>query len=423
MACTRRIGQHIITLLLGFGLLGGVQALPDDDRLLPQRYQFQEALQALEAGNRARFRNLADKLRDYPLYPYLEYADLRHRLARAKPEEIRDFVHNYGDSPIAGLLHQRWLYRLASHGRWQQLVNNYQITNDKTLRCHYTRALYEVDQAQQAHAAMENLWLTGHSLPAACDPAIASWHRAGRLSNDLVWQRIQLAIGAGEIRLALFLADYLPESQRFWVNIWSKIRRNPEYLREVTNHFNDVEQPVLRWITVYGLRRLADRDPIRAARYWQELKPDYQFSDQEQERIERRLSLELVRSEDPQAPQWLERLKLGNERTEVKTVHILSALQDRDWSATGAPVPWGSWDVPRRPAPCISSVPGIAVITAFWPPTGAVFPIISTIGRCCSARTICVPCTLSRPCNGPPNSTPLAGWPMPVASGTTCCPG
>ncbi|MDY6979297.1 MAG: transglycosylase SLT domain-containing protein [Pseudomonadota bacterium] len=332
MASTRRIGQRMITLLLGLGLLGSVQALPDDDRL-PQRYQFQEALQALESGNRARYRALADQLRDYPLYPYLEYADLRRRLSRASAQELRDFVHNHADTPIAGLLHRRWLYRLARHGRWQQLVDNYQITNDKTLRCHYTRALYQVGQAQRAHAAMENLWLTGHSLPSACDPAIETWRKADRLSNELVWQRIQLAIGAGEIRLALFLADYLPESERFWVNIWSKIRRNPEYLREVTNHFNDVEQPVLRWITVYGLRRLAGRDPVQAARYWQELKPDYQFSDQEQERIERRLSLALVHSEDPQAPQWLARLKLGNERTEVKTAHILSALQDRDWSA------------------------------------------------------------------------------------------
>ncbi|MFO8024878.1 transglycosylase SLT domain-containing protein [Thiohalophilus sp.] len=332
MARATRIGQSLTFLLLGMGLLGGTQALPDDD-WLPQRYQFQEALQALEDGNRARYRNLADKLQDYPLYPYLEYGDLRRRLSAAKPEEIRDFVHQYGDTPIAGLLHQRWLYRLARHGRWQQLVDNYQITNDKTLRCQHTRALYQVGQAQRAHAAMANLWLTGHSLPSACDPAIEAWRKADQLSNDLVWQRIQLAIGAGQIRLALFLADYLPESERFWVNIWSKIRRNPEYLREVTNHFNDAEQPVLRWITVYGLRRLAGRDPVRAARYWEELKPDYRFSDQEQERIERQLSLALVRSDDPQAPQWLARLKLGNEDTEVKTAHILSALQDRDWSA------------------------------------------------------------------------------------------
>ncbi|MDZ7662162.1 transglycosylase SLT domain-containing protein [Thiohalophilus sp.] len=326
----RAIWRIITTLLLGSGLLSPALALPDDD-WLAQRYQFQEALQAIKAGDRARYRKLAAELQDYPLYPYLEYGDLRRRLGRAEPAEVRDFLQRHSDTPIAGLLHQRWLYTLARQGRWQTLVDNYSITNDKTLQCHYANALYRVRQPERAHALMENLWRTGRSLPDSCDPAIAAWHEAGRLNNELVWQRIQLAIRAGRIRLALFLADYLPQSERYWVNIWSKIRRDPAYLSEVTNHFDDIDHPVLRWITVYGLTRLADRDPIQAARYWVDLKPAYQFTPQEQERVERRLSLALVRAEQPEAKAWLTRLKMGNEHTELKIEYILSALQDRDW--------------------------------------------------------------------------------------------
>ncbi|MFP3873868.1 MAG: transglycosylase SLT domain-containing protein [Thiohalophilus sp.] len=317
-------------LLLGIGLLGPAQAPAGDDRLA-KRYQFQEALQAIKAGNRPRYRKLAAKLHDYPLYPYLEYGDLRRRLGRAEPAEVRNFLQRHGDTPIAGLLHQRWLHTLARQERWQTLVDNYYVTSDKSLQCHYANALYRIRQPERAHALTESLWLTGRSLPDSCDPAIAAWHAAGRLNNELVWQRIQLAIRAGQIRLVLFLADYLPESERYWVNIWSKIRRDPAYLREVTSHFGDVDQPVLRWITVYGLTRLADRDPVQAARYWVDLKPRYQFTPQDQERIERRLSLALVRAEQPEAKVWLARLELGNERTELKIEHILSALEDRDW--------------------------------------------------------------------------------------------
>jgi len=332
MARKRTIAQSFTILLLGIGVLSAARAtLPDEDHA-PQRQQFQEALQALQAGNRERYRNLAASLHDYPLYPYLEYTDLDHRVSRADPQEIRQFMQTYADIPIAGLLQRRWQYSLARQGRWQTLVDNYQISNDKTLRCHYANALYRVGQQAQAHTQMENLWLTGRSLPSSCDPAIASWRKSGRLSDELVWQRIRLAIRAGQIRLALHLAEYLPESERYWVNIWSKIRRDPEYLREVTNHFEEVDHPVLRWITVYGLSRMADRDPIRAAQYWTELKPVYQFSAEEQERVERRLSLALVRSDQPEARSWLGRLDLGEERSEVKIEHILSALQDRDWS-------------------------------------------------------------------------------------------
>ena len=330
----KRTFVRIIAVLLFTGLANTAQGgfLIEESRL-SQRDQFQQALQALATGNRSHYRELAAELHDYPLYPYLEYTDLNHRLRRARPQEIRTFLESYGDVPVANLLHRRWMYQLARQGRWQTLVDNYRITNDTTLQCHYTTALYRVGDTQQAHTEMTSLWLTGHSLPRSCDPAIKAWREAGRMTDALVWERIQLAIRAGRIRLALFLAEYLPESERYWVNIWSKIRRNPEYLREVTNHFDDVDKPVLRWITVYGLRRLAWRDPVRAAQYWHELKPDYQFNPKEQERIERRLSLALVRSEAPEARQWLERLALGNERTEVKTEHVLAALQDRDWSA------------------------------------------------------------------------------------------
>lgn len=331
MVPKRTISQFIVALLLGFCLIPGAPALPDEERQ-QQRDQFKEAIQAVESGDRARYQQLAGKLHDYPLYPYLIYEDLRHRLSQAEPREVQDFLHRWDDSPIADLLRQRWLYTLARQGHWQTLVDNYQVTSDTTLQCHYAHGLYRVGHAEQAHALMENLWLTGSSLPRSCDPAITAWREAGRMSDALVWQRIQLAIRAGQIRLARFLADYLPESERYWVNIWSKVRRNPEYLREVTNHFDDVDHPVLRWITVYGLNRLAGRDATRAARYWEKLKPVYRFTDQEQERIERRLSLALVESEDPEAGQWLQRLQLGNERTDVKIVHILSALQDRDWS-------------------------------------------------------------------------------------------
>jgi soluble lytic murein transglycosylase len=307
-------------------------ALPNAD-LSEQRHLFQEAEQAIKAGHMDRYRQLSAKLDDYPLQPYLKYSELRQRLRSTAPEEIRAFLSNNADTPIAILLHHRWLRTLAQQHRWQELVNNYYLTNDRYLQCRYAHALYQIGQTERAHIVVENLWLTGRSLPRACDAPIDSWREAGKLSDDLIWKRINLAIQSGHIRLALYLADYLPESQRFWVNIWSKIRREPEYLREVNDHFQNVHQPVLRWITVYGLTRLARRDPARAAEYWTELKPVYDFTEQEQERVERRLSLALARQGDAESYRWLEKLDLKNERSEVQAIHILSAIQDRDWES------------------------------------------------------------------------------------------
>ena len=322
------IGIPAALLALG---LSSAHAIPDKE-LIKKRYIFQEAEQALDAGQLQRYRQLAEELGDYPLRPYLKYSELRRRLDKSEPQEVQSFLQENADTPIAILLHHRWLRTLARHGRWQALVDNYYLTNDRHLQCRYAHALYQIDQLERAHIVIENLWLTGSSLPRSCDAPIAAWQQAGKLSDELVWKRINLANQAGQIRLALYLADYLPESERFWVNIWSKIRRDPEYLREVNSHFKDIDHPVLRWITVYGLNRLAYRDPVRAAEYWAELKPVFGFTPQEQERVERRLSLALAREGEAEAYAWLERLDLGDERSEVQAIHILSAVRDRDWN-------------------------------------------------------------------------------------------
>ncbi len=322
----------VTAVLLVLGMLRTAGAIPDAD-LIKKRHLFKEAELALKQGNLDRYRQLSQDLGDYPLRPYLKYTELRGRLQESEPEVIQAFLKENADTPIAILLHYHWLQTLARQGRWQQLVDNYYLTNDSHLQCHYVNALYQVGQKQRGHMVIENLWLTGHSLPHECDAPIEAWRRAGKLTDELVWKRINLAIQAGRIRLALHLADYLPESERFWVNVWSKIRRDPEYLREVNNHFKDVRHPVLRWITVYGLTRLARRDPVRAAEYWAELKPVYRFTVQEQERIERRLSLALVRQGDSASYAWLDKQELGNDRSEVQAIHILSAIRDRDWDS------------------------------------------------------------------------------------------
>ena len=47
------------------------------------RLEFRQAIKALEVGDYDRFKQLADRNRDYLLYPYLHYYDLKARLSSA----------------------------------------------------------------------------------------------------------------------------------------------------------------------------------------------------------------------------------------------------------------------------------------------------------------------------------------------------
>ena len=329
--------SYLSVLILGAGLwlLGSSPSIASDtdNTLKNQRYQFEEAEKALDQGKLQRYRQLKQQLRDYPLYPYLEYAELKRNLRRASAEDIETFIHRYRDSPLASRLQNRWLRTLAQQERWPLLVNNFTATEDRYLLCSYATALHKVGVPQRAFAVTEDLWLTGRSLPPRCDYPIAAWKHAGYLTNELLWQRIRLAMQNGQVKLARYLAEDLPESERYWVNIWSKVRRDPGYLMKVNDHFAAEQPEVLGWITVYGLRRLARRDPIQAARYWQTLRQQHVFSLDDQERIERRLALALLKSPSNEATHWLHTLNLNLLDDKVVSLHFFSAMRDQDWES------------------------------------------------------------------------------------------
>ena len=330
--------RYIPLLILAAGLgLPGIAlyaATPDAETTLQnQRFQFQEAEKALQQGKLQRYRQLKHGLQNYPLYPYLEYAELKRRLRHAPADDVDAFINQHRDSPLGTQMQRHWLHILAQQGRWPLLVNHFIPTEDRYLLCSYATALLEVGAMDRAFTVTEGLWLTGRSLPSRCDYPITAWKKAGYLTNELLWQRIRLAMQGGHVKLARYLAQDLPENERYWVGIWSKIRRDPAYLMKVNDHFAKERPEVLGWITVYGLRRLARNDPAQAASYWQTLRQRYLFSLDDQERIERRLALALLKAPTSEATQWLHTLNLNLLDDRVVSLHFYSAMRDQDWDS------------------------------------------------------------------------------------------
>jgi len=297
-----------------------------------QRVKFLHAEQALKLGRISRFKKLEAELHDYPLYLYLQYASLRRRLGTASDTELLEFFNLYRDSPLSGRLHTAWLHRLAKNHQWQRLVDQFQGSTNSRLLCSYAHALQKTGNPQPSYKIIDDLWLSAKSLPPQCNQPINAWKKAGRLSQEQIWQRIRLAMRKGRVRLAQHLAEDLPKEERFWVNIWKKVRRDPNYVLELHTHFNQEHRPrALSWITIYALRRQAGRHPLDAAANWQRLKARYSFDANEIERIESRLALALLNHRSAEAQVWLKNLKLSHEDARVISLHFFSAMQDHDW--------------------------------------------------------------------------------------------
>lgn len=302
-----------------------------EPRTLLQRQMFLDAEKALQQGQLAQYRELEKRLRDYPLYPYLRYSEITRKLDSASEQDVQSFLQHNAGTPLAGRLQYAWLKSLARKRQWHKLINNYYYSSDTALQCDYAQALIATGQQERAFAVMETIWLTGRSLPKKCDAPIKHWHQSGKLSQELVWERIRLAMQSRRTRLALHLGDYLDEDNRFWVRMWAKVKREPEYVLQVYDRFKDKDSQTLRWVIGDGIGRMARHDPAAAAELWHEWRDRFKFSKLEKDRIERRLALSLVKDDPGKSKTWLSQLELEANDKRVNEVYLLTAFQDQDW--------------------------------------------------------------------------------------------
>lgn len=323
---TKRISLVCVLVAIALPAVANV-----DRRTMLQRQMFKDAEQALKTGRLTTYRRLEEKLRDYPLHSYLRYYELKRNLDSNNYKNIHRFLQEQPGTPLATRLQYNWLKSLARKRQWKALIDNFYYTSDKALQCDFVRALLIHDKEEQAFAVLEGVWMTGKSLPRNCDIPIEKWHKQGGLKQDLVWERIRLAMQSRRVRLALHLAKYLDEEDRYWVRMWAKVRRDPNFVMSVYDRFEDKDSQQFRWVISDGLSRMARNDAASAAQLWNEWKDQFAFSKTEKDRIERRLSLALVKEDPINSKSWLKQLELDAHDERVQELFILNALLDQDW--------------------------------------------------------------------------------------------
>ncbi len=274
--------------------------------------------------------NMDSLLRNYPLYPYLEYARLKHRLGTVKNQEVADFLEKNEHTPLAALLRARWLNVLANRQDWKSYIRFYTPQSNISRQCHYLQALIYTGEKKRAFSQVEPIWLHGKSRPKACDPVFKSWREAGLLTTRLVWQRIALAMDKGQIKLARYLKKSLPAKDRPWVNTWIKVHGKPALV--FTDPTLKKEHPQRQEILVDAAYRQIRKNPLAALSYWNKLQQHFAISTLNQHLVNRKLALWLTRNEDPVAADFMSALQPCGHDSKLQEALVESALLHSDWS-------------------------------------------------------------------------------------------
>ncbi|MBF8269962.1 MAG: hypothetical protein HW386_1671 [Gammaproteobacteria bacterium] len=331
-------GLILISILTGYQVASA--AVPVDTRLEQQRRLFVQARNALRANKLDSYKQLTGKLTDYPLYPYLLQYYLNSNLWQAKDEEIISFLKHYGDLPTADDLRRDWLRYLARRNRWQAYLDNYTPQTNETLRCYHLHARLQTKNPAYLLEDARSLWLSGKSIPPQCDATFALLYKSQLFTDNLVLQRVKLAMAAGNTSLAKYLIGFLQAENKKWVTLWIDTFNNPGKLTQ-NPKYGDI--PIVREILTHGMTRLAGLDIDKAISRWRELKPAYTFDSGQIDAIERTIAIKAASKKHAQAREILEQVRNSLVDEEIFHWRLATALQNKDWTQL---LQWTTGDPP-----------------------------------------------------------------------------
>ena len=327
--------QQIIRLLICstclIATIAGAASFSSSDPYRKERALFLRADKALQENRLDDYRQLQQQLTDYPLYPYLQFQELRRRLSQAKHEEIAAFIARNEGEPLGKRMRQAWLYTLAQQRDWEQLLKAWGGNQPVKLQCYKLQAQIKTGQTQGLVEHGLKLWLVGKSQEKQCDPVFEYLEVHHRITRDLILQRIRLAMYSGNTGLAGYLAKRLPENDVAWVNLWREARTQPAKILKSAALNKDT--PANREIILYSIRRIARSDADQAHKKWAQLKPRYRFSEEEIGQLEKNIAMSANWQKNPNAHAWLAAVPDSAADNSVREWRVRSAIANKDWSA------------------------------------------------------------------------------------------
>lgn len=239
------------------------------------------------------------------------------------PPEFLEFVK--GTTPLSNKLREKWLYELARTKDWAKYTTYYQTSNDLNLICYNQIAKFNLGQDKEALEATTSLWLTGESRPKACNTLFDLMLKNAGFKQNLITQRIALALDKRNIQLARYLLKQYKESHSNEIQALTNIYQNPSNINkltpgELTNDFY-----------LYGLKRLVSINMNQALKLWERLKDKKLLNEDHSQAFLAHVALYKAMRNSEDALEWFAKVKPEYYNDVLVDWEIRFALKRRDW--------------------------------------------------------------------------------------------
>lgn len=304
-------------------------AIPQIDK--QQRRDFLAAEHAFRKGNLGLYRAKLAGLKDYPLYPYLQFMDLETRLSTAQADEVEAFLDSVAGGPLEKSMRRRWLNALTKRREWPPYLRAYRDNLGTKYTCRYYEAQLQSGQEDAVKEAVASFWVKQRKLPKECNSVLAFWEKSGAINHDMAWRRVRHLMHERKPKLAKKVAPHLSARDQNWLKVWYELYHKPAGLNNRKLLPTDGSRS--REIYVHVLGRLARRNPSLAGQQLTNPAAPFELTAAELNDVRRAIGLTHAYRKSRAALKWLGEVAPSHVNEQVQQWRIRAALTNRDWQA------------------------------------------------------------------------------------------
>ncbi|MDR0807036.1 MAG: murein transglycosylase [Enterobacteriaceae bacterium] len=302
------------------------------DSLNAQRDRYQQAKQAWDNKQMSEVSRLLPTLMEYPLYPYLEYRLLIQDLSTLDIKDAKAFAHRYPTLPLTRHLRNNFINELANRQDWQGILDfSAEPPSGVAAQCHFYYAKWLAGEPQEAYNQAKTIWLTGESLPSACDNLLGEWRNAGQKTPQIILARIRLASQMDNTSLVSALVNQLPASYQTIGEGVGKLQKDPQRITLFAASFSPTD--FTREETRLAFAKVARQDVENARSLLPQIVRQQKMSPSEQQALKDIIAGQLMNSDvSREQASWRDAVILRSHDGELIERRIRLALTNGDKS-------------------------------------------------------------------------------------------
>ncbi|MGE9551033.1 murein transglycosylase [Erwinia amylovora] len=300
------------------------------DSLDAQRSRYLQIKQAWDSNQMDTVAQLMPTLRDYPLYPYLEYRQLAQDLDQESGFVVSDFIKKYPTLPPVRSLSARFVNELARRQDWRGLlVFSPEEPKPVAARCNWYYAKWATGQQQVAYDGAKSVWLRGTSLPTTCDKLFSVWQGAGQQTAITTLERIRLAMKEGNSNLVNFLAKQLSPDYQTMANAVMDLQNNPQNVESFARTVGPTD--FTRQATSVAFARVARGDVENARAMIPSLVRLQKMSEQEEQDLNEAVAWRLMGNDiTSEQARWRDNVVMRSDSTSLIERRVRMSLGNND---------------------------------------------------------------------------------------------